>query len=200
MDWLMAAEPAASGGSNGYLNLALVLAAIGALGLFTRWRKSKLPPTPTLKELRQRDADAGVYRDAADKALVDLIETGREINAQVDTKIRLLNKLVKDAETQIRRLEEILAKANGKESLTSPQVPIPPLAATRGSTRVSRESTRKTAGEVALPRTELHERIATLRAEGKNHAEIARAANLSLVEVQLALSQIDASGAGDKVV
>lgn len=196
----MAAEPASSGGSNGYLNLALILGAIGALGLFSRWRKSKRPPVPTLKELREREVNAGAYRDAADKALVDLIETGREINAQVDTKIRFLNKLVKDAETQIRRLEEILAKANGKESQPPPQEAVPPPAAARGSTRVSRESAGKTAGDASLPRTELHERIAALRAEGKNHAEIARAANLSLVEVQLALSQIDASGAGDKTL
>ncbi len=48
-------------------------------------------------------------RDGADEILVELAEMSREINAQVDTKIRVLNKLIRDAEKVVQRYEELQA-------------------------------------------------------------------------------------------
>lgn len=55
-------------------------------------------------------------RSQADKILVELVETSREINAQSDTKIRVLNKLVRDADKAIKRLEDLVER---EEALTS---------------------------------------------------------------------------------
>ncbi len=66
-----------------------------------------------LKQLESRPSDLGRapdlrIRETTDRALVELLETGREISAQVDTKVRLLNKLVKDADEQATRLQTLL--------------------------------------------------------------------------------------------
>lgn len=50
-------------------------------------------------------------RHAADQILIQVVETGREINGVLDTKIRVLNKLIKDAEEAARRLEALTAAA-----------------------------------------------------------------------------------------
>ena len=51
-------------------------------------------------------------RSKADEILVELAEMSREINAQIDTKIRILNKLVRDAEKAIKRYEELADNDN----------------------------------------------------------------------------------------
>lgn len=177
MGWACAAEVATDGGGSGYWQLIMVVAAIGFLGLFARWRKSRAPAVPTSRELRERDEEPNKYRDAADRAIVELLETSRSLNAQVDTKIRVLNRLVKDAEENIARLETLLAEAvalaEGEKTLPKPAAvdPAPPPAPPP---------------EPEGPRflSELHERIYRLRREGRNVAEIAKATNLSTTEVE----------------
>ncbi len=189
MDWAIAAEAAGGGGgaaSGGYWQLILILAGIGFLGLFARWRKAKAPPPVDTKVFRDRDQDPNRYRDAADRAIVELLETSRSLNAQVDTKIRVLNTLIKEAETQTARLEKLLAEARGET-------------ADKGTGEAAASQRRRTGvsgrGGAASPagRTELQERIFVLRREGKSLPEIARATNLSTTEVRFALETMNMS-------
>lgn len=187
MDMVVAAEAAGNAASDGggYWQLALVLAAIGFLGLFARWRKARTPPPVTAKEFRERDHEPNKYRDHADRAIVELLETSRTINAQVDTKIRLLNRLVKDAEEQSARLEKLLGLAGGVDAPAAPAT--------------AAESGRRVAAPADGPvfQSELHERIFMLKKEGRALAEIAKATNLSTTEVRFALAALGNGENGD---
>lgn len=187
MDWLAAAEAgkAAEGGTNGYWQLALILGAIGFVGLFARWRKSRQPPPlPSARELRERDADPDRFRTAADRAIVEILETSRSLNAQVDTKIRVLNRLVKEAEDLTGRLEKLLAEARECSGET-------PGDGTAGKRPTRISDRRETVAPAANARTELQERIRLLRNDGKSLVEIARATNLSITEVKFAIGSMN---------
>ncbi len=182
--WAAEAAGNAGGAGGGYWQLALIVAAIGFLGLFARWRKARQPVLPTAKELRARDEDPNRYRSAADKALVELLETSRELNARVDTKIRVLNRLVKEADERIAALEALLAGAKAARNggaLPPPETPPAPAPApeTPG------------AGQTFL--SDLHERIHRLRQEGRNTREIAKATNLSTTEVEFIVKTLSSN-------
>ena len=180
MEQLLAAEAAGTpGGSDGYWRLALVLAAIGIVTLFARWRKARQPPPVFTKELLERDQDPNRYRDAADRALVELVEVGREINAQVDSKIRFLNRLVKDADERIARLEKILGEADAAQGTT------PVLSVKNAQSSGSEE--RQTNSVSRKFRSDLQARIVSLSEEGNSFTDIAKATGLSILEIQLAL-------------
>lgn len=176
--WSAEAAGAAETGGGGYWQLALILAAIGFLGLFARWRKARMPQIPTTKELRARDAHADRYREAADKALVDLLETSRVLNAQVDAKIRVLNRLVKDAEERAAKLESLLSAARAAEENG---VSFPDSAVSGEEFSAGGRNTGESARTFM---SDLHERIHRLKTEGRDSAEIAKATNLSTTEVE----------------
>ncbi len=175
MDFAFAAEAASqTGGTDGYWKLALILAAIGILGLLSRWRKARVPPRTTAKEMRSRDEHPERYRNAADRALVELVEVGREINAQVDTKIRFLNRLIKEADDRIAKLEKLSARA---------EQPVETHDAVR------QESAAKTVRTSGSRRffSELQARVVDLHDSGRSVADIGKATGLSTVEIELAL-------------
>lgn len=192
MDFAMAAEAAQSSGGDGYWQLAMMVAAIGLLGLFARYRRARLAanPPPNAKEIRERAADPDRYRSASDQALAALLETASQLTAEVNTKARVLNSLIKQAEEKSARLEELLeraenAVANGHpEAVASGAPGAAPENAAAGSGRLATVAT-----EQAFP-SGLHERISLLAAEGKTVAEIAKATNLSIIEVRFALKSM----------
>ena len=163
--------------ADGSWHLILILAAIGLLALFSRWRASRRPPPVTLRELRERDGDPDRYRSQADRAIVDLLETSRSLNAQVDMKIRTLNLLIQRAEEQALRLEKILGemekRAPGRGAAdTSGRFPAPAVALRPGL-------------------TDLQEQVLRLRKAGKSLTEIARSSKLSISEVRFTLESLD---------
>lgn len=179
--WAAEAGGASGGGGGGYWQLALILAGIGFLGIFSRWRKSRMPVIQTAREIRARDDEPNRHRDTADKAIVELLETSRSLNAQVDSKIRVLNRLVKDAGEATARLETLLAEARAVREGA-------PAAATAGAP----------APETAAPETpparmfmsDLHERIYLLKTEGRSAVDIAKATNLSTTEVEFIIKTL----------
>ncbi len=185
-----AAETAATtgqaGGSGGYWQLALILAGIGFLGLFTRWRKARTPAPQTARQIRQRDEEPNRYRDAADKALVELLETSRALNAQVDAKIRVLNRLVKNARDCAEKLEALLDEARAPRESAFPPTDAPQ-AATPAPASAAAPGDAPAGGDAPKRRfmSDLHERIYRLEQEGRSVAEIAKATNLSTTEVEL---------------
>lgn len=178
MEQIFAAEAAnaASNAQSGFWQLAMVLMGIGLLGIFTRWRKSRPGPVVrSAKEWRALDDDPDQYRSEKDKALVDLLETTREITAQVDTKVRLLNSLIREAENKITRLEKLLAVAAPAQTMPVEQQPA-----------------RTSARQKTSTMTGLQQRIMQMHAAGKTLEETASELGLSVTEVKLA---IDAAGA-----
>lgn len=186
MGLLWAAEAGSKSDGTGFWQLAMVLLGIGILGLFGRWRKGRARPMVAAKEMRERDQDPNRYRDAADKAIVEMLEMSRTLNAQVDTKIRLLNKLVKDAEDKTAALEKLLGLAgrtleNGIESAEAPPATAEP--APSASSRTRAEPAKSFVSD-------LQERIFLLHNQGKTVAEIAKATNLSTTEVKFTIENM----------
>ncbi len=152
----------------------------------------------------------GRFRATADKAMVDLLETSREISAQVDMKVRLLNKLVKDADRESRRLEKLLEAAGETRTLdriraeydvaaepTASPAPATPPAPAPSAPPVP-ETPLPPAEEAFNPRTksgrwrsDVKSRVADLRAAGKEVAEIARITRLSTTEINLVLHLLE---------
>ncbi|MBN1257618.1 MAG: hypothetical protein JXA52_07925 [Planctomycetes bacterium] len=105
----MAPTPAAEGG--GPEALLFVLAGI-AIAIIVPYiirrsrRATKLESVPVREQWNERKTHKKA-RHSADRILVDLAETSREISGRMDTKIRILNTLIRDAERCITRLEEL---------------------------------------------------------------------------------------------
>ncbi|MCC8167108.1 MAG: hypothetical protein LIQ31_13415 [Planctomycetes bacterium] len=202
MEIVLAAEvaEASSRDTGGYWQLALILAAIGLLGLISRWRKANAPVVETAKEIRSRDTNPNRYRDAADRAIVELLETSRTLHAEVDTKIRVLNRLVREAEEQSARLERLVALAEKRESVPgmvaaehedTVVIPPQPVAAPARPDGA--------AGGKPAFLSELHERVYMLNRDGKHVQEIAKATNLSTTEVGFIVRNLPGErGGGEK--
>lgn len=181
MDWAWGAEQAVadSGQQDGFWRLAVILGAIGVMALLARWRQRRnkdLPPRKAVDQ-RERFEREERMRNAADQALVELVETGREISAQVDVKIRMLNRLVKDAERLSERLEKLLFDASQKLSEQA-QREEPAPETTRKSSRVDAGLTERSAKAT---------RIVELHGQGKSIPQIARETGLSQVEVRMVI-------------
>ncbi len=110
-------------------------------------------------------------RDGADQILVELAEMSREINAQVDTKIRVLNKLIRDAEKVVKRYEELqgnAARPKAKpETVKAVQAP--------KNKAVSADS--KDKAEIKLPAAE-SQRQQSLKAEVEQENPVGNAADI----------------------
>ena len=162
----------AESGSSGDWLLALTI-ALALFFIFRLWPRRRLAPSEPAGE-----ADAAMrIRQAADKALVELAEVGREVSGRIDTKVRILNRLTKEAEAQIKRLEQLLQAAGravppaGEEAKSS-SASAPRAAAVDDTHGAARE---------------LHERVLQLSREGKTPAEIARLTRLAIQEIDLVL-------------
>ncbi|MDR2390095.1 MAG: hypothetical protein LBE84_00220 [Planctomycetota bacterium] len=171
---------AAAAAVDGSWHLVLILTAIGLLALFSRWRASRQPPPVTLRELRERDGNPDRYRSQADRAIVELLETSRSLNAQIDMKIRTLNLLIHRGEDLALRLEKLLGETGGK---------MPETAGSRAAG--ASESRHLQAVAHRQPLTDLQERVLRLRESGKSLAEIAKSAKLSISEVRFTLESLD---------
>ncbi len=188
MDVVWAAETAASETGSGYWQLAMVLLGIGLLTIFGRWRKARAPQhIPTAKEFRERDREAHRYRDAADNAIVEMLEMSRTLNAQIDTKIRVLNRLVKDAEDKTAALQKMLTQAGFALDNGVPEQNVSCETAKQAGKSISGRSNRSDTGAFM---SELHERIHLLHNQGKTAAEIAKATNLSTTEVRFVIDKL----------
>ncbi len=124
--------------------------------------------------MQKRAADSPVEKAAAreelrkgmDELLVELQETSRDINAMIDTKTAVLNKLIEDAD---RRIEALKALENKPPS---GQAGMPVL-----------QNTEEAARRVAQERE-----ILRLADSGKTDLEIARLTGVPRGEVELVLS------------
>lgn len=105
-----------------YLVIAVALAV--ALLILPRLlrRRSAARAAPSTDWDRDRAERQLQVRDNLDQILVQIQETSREQVARLDTKIRLLQKLVDDADQRIRKLQEL----QGIAPSPAPPPPVPP--------------------------------------------------------------------------
>ena len=170
MFFLLATAPRAI--SPVHIILLIVVVVLAVITPFLVRRGRRRPPAQLPEEPRpQISREALGVQQAADEALVQLLETGRQIQAQIDTKIRVLNKLIKDADTQADRLQSLIEAVEDE--------PAPP----EESTTVTEPKRTKSGRWVS----DIHARIEALKDQGRSPAEIARATRLSVQEVNLVL-------------
>ena len=154
-----------------YVVLFLAGAAVVAWTLKRRARRSALLDPP-----RRGGAADVELRESMDKLLVELQETSREINATIDTKTVVLNKLIEDAD---RRIETLKGLEKSAGSATG-------IGATRPAARP--EPAPRPPSEESRRRAALEREILRLADEGKTELEIARATGVPRGEVELVLS------------
>ncbi|MBN2712565.1 MAG: hypothetical protein JXR97_09070 [Planctomycetes bacterium] len=192
-----------TGGGGFDLKTLILLGIIVALSVLSPIlvRKRKQVDAPRLDDIRKMESDIRTVRSAADQALVDLLETSREISAQIDTKIRVLNKLVKDADDRCRKLETMIRISEGELSVSELDKATENEAEKNIPEREAAESGSGDCSSIAEPAktrsgrwvSKIHARIEALGEEGKTPAEIARITNLSLQEVNLVLHMLNKS-------
>lgn len=85
-----------------YVVLALVLVLLMVLP--TRLRRR------SLAALRQ--TEEAKLRESIDKLLVDLQEIGRQMNAKLETNIRVLNRMIEEAEEKRKELSALIERAS----------------------------------------------------------------------------------------
>lgn len=194
---------AAEGGTYDF-RLLLLLALIVLLAVLSPIlvRRRNKPEAPRLGDIRKMEDDIKSVRGAADQALVDLLETSREISAQIDTKIRVLNKLVKDADDRCRKLEKLVKLADGEDVDMDETTVMDVKVVAPSADRDEKEAPAVPVMEdISKPKrtqsgrwaSKIHARIEDLDGQGKTPAEIARATNLSLQEVNLVLHMLRCS-------
>ena len=103
-------EEGAVGGGIGW-GLAAFAVVIIIMALMPRLiRRIRNERIALQKQEEKKIQNAPNIRSQADRILVDLAEMSREINAQVDVKIRVLNKLLRDSEEIVERYEKIVER------------------------------------------------------------------------------------------
>lgn len=205
---LQAAQDAAAAASGGgfwdYKVLLAFALVVGFLAVMPRLiRKNRQERRLLEKQYIDEVQNRLNVRGEADRIMLELVEAGREINGQLDTKMRMLNKLVKDAHEAIRRLEELgvpagSAPTNAKPAASS--APLPPAAEPTETTGAGvapaenepASSCEATGGSSGSGRwkNDMRRKIAQYMSEGRSEEEIARLTRLSVMEVGLMLEVI----------
>ena len=94
--------------------LALIALAVGLMLWSTRRRVARSQrhaSRPTLA-----DQGIGDVRQQMERLLVELHDISREMNARLDTKIRVLSNLINEADERIRRLEALVSQVGMREA------------------------------------------------------------------------------------
>jgi len=134
----------------------------GALLLFTlamvssmrsRARRAEPAPQPRIHARQE-------FRESVDKLLVELTEVGREVTARLDTKIRVLNRVIEEADERIATLEKLQTRTEERASSDPPGF---------------------------SPLLERHARVFELAEEGKSPVDIAQALSMEPGEIEFIL-------------
>lgn len=152
-------------------------------GGYVSYSPSAAPPAPP-SPAREAPADVARWE-------VQMHDTARQLTAQIDTKMRLLEELIREADRVAARLEAATAgapleqrPASQADRLRQPTAPSAPPA---GQPTASESEQEPSAGSNASSKRR-HEEIYTLADYGYDAAEIARRVGSPVGEVQLILA------------
>ncbi len=110
---------------NGMMMVLLVLCAIVIMVVLLRRHQFRSTSGRDMaREQIARIRDQHKLRHSMDELLVQLEEVSRRVGAQVDTKFAKLEKVIRDADDRIARLEHVLGRAGG-EPTQQPAKPPP---------------------------------------------------------------------------
>ncbi|MDR0867334.1 MAG: hypothetical protein LBP75_02525 [Planctomycetota bacterium] len=155
------------------------------------------------KKIQREMDDALAVKSGADRIMLDLAEASREINAQIDTKIRMLNRLIREAEEVSQKLERAAGENNPATGATPvPTAPAAPKTVNQepvGQDEAQRIIKEFAAAAVPPPanrksdgvRMSARRRVAALHRDGAEASEIARRLQISLAEVHLIIDMKD---------
>jgi hypothetical protein len=183
---------------NGMITLLLVLCGtVIMVVLLRRHQFRKVSQRDVARDHIARVRDQHRLRESMDELLVQLEEVSRRVGAQVDTKFAKLEKVIRDADDRLVRLETALKPTSGK--LAKPLIAMPS-ASTRRSTNASASATAvhdetETEGETpAEPRPSIEpddarfKSVYELADAGATPIKIAEQLDLPLGEVVLILN------------
>ena len=129
-------------------------------------------------------------REQMEDLIVKLHDFGREIQARLDNKISVLNRLIEEADEKIRELE-----ARGVSAAPKAEAP-------NGSTKAKSDKPVSETGDVAetpsRPETGKYKSVYDLADEGHDAVSIARQTGLQPGEIELLLELRKTRGTGDK--
>jgi len=171
-------------GGKGVGNYLFAIGAIVLLVIILLRRQIRVgglqarPRTPGVPESLARPSSQPL-RGEAERLLVDLQDFGREIEGRLETRILHLTRLTAEADRAIERLTALLAVAGDRLAADRPIAERP---------AVERPIAERPIAETAKrERDPARAQIVEMAAQGKPVAEIARALNLPMGEVELVL-------------
>jgi hypothetical protein len=114
----------AAGGLGGLQLLLLVLAVIGLTGVLVstsrRVRRAQRPDAaPARERYAQTEKQQHATRDL-ERVMLELDQLSRQIHGRIDTKVAILEALIRDADERIARLSELAATGQH-----GPAIPLP---------------------------------------------------------------------------
>lgn len=115
-----------------------------------------------------RFTEAQRLRETIDKLQLELQTFGRESHARLDTRIRLLNRLIEESDEKIRKLENLISLQEDGEGPVS---------------RKSTSDNHKTA-----PKNPINQQVVELSKKGLSKVEIAKKTGLEIGEIELILN------------
>jgi FtsZ-interacting cell division protein ZipA len=170
---LQAAETAKNPTSSIMIVVGIIVLIIVVFSMRKRGGPSGTDRTPETSTMNSRESMQ--VRRELDSILVRIQEVSREAIGRMDSKMRMLEQLIREADEATARLKQATLDANLN------LIPAPPAAPAEEETPAS------PAESPAAPLNPLHQRVYELADEGKDIGEICRETELDRGEVQLIL-------------
>jgi len=105
----------------GSICAAVMLVAIFVFVIMLIRTKKRLPAGDSaIGNLRRDELEAGGVRRELERLMVDIETMCREVTARLDTKIRVLNELIMEADGKIAQLKRVSAKSAPEKPADSP--------------------------------------------------------------------------------
>ena len=181
-----------SGADNGMAMVLLVLCAIVIMVVLLRRHQFRGTPRRDMaRDHVARRRDQRQVRQTMDELLVQLEEVSRSVGAQVETKFAKLEKVIRDADDRIARLEGVLERSGSEPSAAPASTPptTPKVAARPSRDGAGREPQRHPEPIPPIqPVDPRFQRVYDLVDAGTSTIRAAEQLNLPLGEVELILN------------
>jgi FtsZ-interacting cell division protein ZipA len=177
---LQAAETAKNPASSIMIVVGIIVLIIVVFSMRKRGRPAGMVETTETSSMNSRESLQ--VRRELDSILVRIQEVSREAIGRMDSKMRMLEQLIKEADEATARLKQATLDAN---------LNLIPAAPDPSPTESAPEPEPETP---ATPLNPLHQRVYELADDGKDIVEICRDTELDRGEVQLILGLRDSAG------